>query len=89
MLSRAGTSSRPERVVIEFGASHTGDGAWAVQLEIGCGSGQNTGLGKENRGELVGRVWLETGASEHDRGGQTLAETPLDTGGDNLRISVS
>lgn len=50
------------------------------QLEIGSGGEQNFGLGMENRNELMGRVWLERWASEHDSGGQTLAETTLHTG---------
>lgn len=48
---------------------------WVVQLEIGGGSGQDVGLGKENGGELESRVSLERWASEDGR--QTLAETRL------------
>lgn len=77
MLSRAGTPSRPEWVVLELGVSLTGDGMWVVQLEIGGGSGQDVGLGKENGGELESRVSLERWASEDGR--QTLAETRLGT----------
>lgn len=50
MLSRAGASHGPERVVLEFGVSLTDDGTWLVQLEIGDGNGQNIGPRKEGRG---------------------------------------
>lgn len=59
MLSRAGTLSRPEWVVLELGISLTGDDMWVVQLEIGGGNGQDIGLGKESGGDLESRVSIE------------------------------
>lgn len=56
-----------------------GDGSCCTARSWEWGE-QNLGLGMENRGEFVGRVWLETWVSEHDSGGQTLTETPLHTG---------
>lgn len=66
-------------MVLEFGSSLTGDGSCCVAGNWKWGE-QSLGLGMENMGELVGQVWLERWASEHDSGGQTLAETPLHTG---------
>lgn len=53
----------------------TGDGSCCAARNWEWGE-QNLGLGMENRDELVGRIWLERWVSEHDSGGQTLAETP-------------